>query len=148
MVKIIDKLNAKVAAGETFFSFEYFPPKTDEGVHNLKERQTRMAALGPTFCDITWGAGGSTADVTLDVARSMQQEVRGLGGGRGAPAGAPSALLCQCRFCRLAGVDDRGVSYAPSWHAAVKQSGPQLRRSTLPPLCPLRCCPRRWAWRQ
>lgn len=73
--KIIDKLNAKVAAGEPFFSFEYFPPKTDEGVANLKERQMRMATLGPAFCDITWGAGGSTADVTLDVARSMQQEV-------------------------------------------------------------------------
>ncbi|PSC68978.1 5,10-methylenetetrahydrofolate reductase [Micractinium conductrix] len=73
--KIIDKLNERVSAGQTFFSFEYFPPKTDEGVANLKERQMRMAALGPAFCDITWGAGGSTADVTLDVARSMQQEV-------------------------------------------------------------------------
>lgn len=76
MARIIDKLNAKIGAGELFFSFEYFPPKTEEGVTNLKERQTRMAALGPTFCDITWGAGGSTADVTLDVARAMQQEVR------------------------------------------------------------------------
>ena len=76
MVKIIDVLNKKIAAGEPFFSFEYFPPKTDEGVQNLRERQLRMAALGPAFCDITWGAGGSTADVTLDVARSMQQEVR------------------------------------------------------------------------
>lgn len=74
--KIIDKLNDKITKGEPFFSFEYFPPKTDEGVANLKERQMRMVALGPTFCDITWGAGGSTADVTLDVARSMQQEVR------------------------------------------------------------------------
>lgn len=73
--KIIDKLNDKITKGEPFFSFEYFPPKTDEGVANLKERQMRMVALGPTFCDITWGAGGSTADVTLDVARSMQQEV-------------------------------------------------------------------------
>lgn len=109
MVKIIDKLNAKVAAGETFFSFEYFPPKTDEGVHNLKERQTRMAALGPTFCDITWGAGGSTADVTLDVARSMQQEVRGFvwGGGAGAPlpCSVSAGLVAQAglnnRWCQL-----------------------------------------------
>ena len=79
MTKIIDKLNGKIAEGKSFFSFEYFPPKTDEGVHNLKERQMRMAALGPCFCDITWGAGGSTAEVTLDVARSMQQEVRAHG---------------------------------------------------------------------
>jgi methylenetetrahydrofolate reductase (NADPH) len=74
-MKIIDKINAKIEAGEKFFSFEYFPPKTEDGVKNLHERQERMVALGPLFCDITWGAGGSTADVTLDVARSMQSEV-------------------------------------------------------------------------
>ena len=75
--KIIDKLNEKIAAGELFYSFEYFPPKTDEGVQNLVERQHRMFGLGPTFCDITWGAGGSTADLTLDIASRMQNEVRG-----------------------------------------------------------------------
>ncbi|KAM1576622.1 hypothetical protein ACFX10_032919 [Malus domestica] len=31
-----------------------------------------MAAHGPAFCDITWGAGGSTADLTLDIANKMQ----------------------------------------------------------------------------
>ena len=95
MSRIIDKLNAKVGAGETFFSFEYFPPKTEEGVANLRERQHRMAALGPTFCDITWGAGGSTADVTLDVARSMQQEVRDAPG-RALPAARSRALADSC----------------------------------------------------
>ena len=74
-MKIIDIINAKIEAGETFFSFEYFPPKTDEGVKNLFERQVRMAALKPTFCDITWGAGGSTADLTLTVATDMQNKV-------------------------------------------------------------------------
>lgn len=34
-----------------------------------------MVALGPEFCDITWGAGGSTADLTLDIAARMQGEV-------------------------------------------------------------------------
>jgi len=73
-MKIIDKINEKIAAGETFYSFEYFPPKTDEGVKNLHDRQMRMAALGPTFCDITWGAGGSTADLTLTIATDMQNK--------------------------------------------------------------------------
>ena len=76
MVKIIEKINAKIEKGELFYSFEYFPPKTDEGVQNLVERQHRMFSLGPTFCDITWGAGGSTADLTLDIAKRMQNEVR------------------------------------------------------------------------
>jgi len=75
-MKIVDKINEKIAAGETFFSFEYFPPKTEEGVHNLHERQLRMASLGPEFCDITWGAGGSTADLTLTIADRMQNEAR------------------------------------------------------------------------
>lgn len=39
------------------------------------ERQERMVAHGPVFCDITWGAGGSTADVTLDIATRMQTQV-------------------------------------------------------------------------
>lgn len=73
--KIIDVLNKKIEAGDTFYSFEYFPPKTDEGVQNLYERQLRMVKLAPAFCDITWGAGGSTADLTLDIATRMQKEV-------------------------------------------------------------------------
>ena len=47
-----------------------------QGVANLYDRQERMAGYGPTFCDITWGAGGSTADLTLDIAAKMQNVVR------------------------------------------------------------------------
>ncbi|KAK9842943.1 hypothetical protein WJX74_004685 [Apatococcus lobatus] len=74
-MKIIDKMNAAMAQGRPFFSFEFFPPRTDEGVQNLFERQDRMASYGPTFCDITWGAGGSTQDLTLDIAKKMQNMV-------------------------------------------------------------------------
>ena len=47
-----------------------------QGVENLFERQDRMASYGPTFCDITWGAGGSTAELTLEIADKMQNMVR------------------------------------------------------------------------
>lgn len=43
---------------------------------NLFERQDRMASYGPLFCDITWGAGGTTAELTLDIASHMQNMVR------------------------------------------------------------------------
>eukprot|EP00983_Pelagomonas_calceolata_P019240 605370-Pelagomonas_calceolata.AAC.2 len=76
-MKVIDKINQKVAAGQHFFSFEFFPPKTEEGVDALWERMERMVAHGPIFCDITWGAGGSTANATLDIAAKMQNMVRG-----------------------------------------------------------------------
>jgi hypothetical protein len=36
----------------------------------------RMVAHGPSFCDITWGAGGSTADLTLEISNRMQNMVR------------------------------------------------------------------------
>lgn len=73
--KIIDKMNACVAEGKPFFSFEYFPPKTPDGVDNLFARMERMVSYAPTFADITWGAGGSTADLTLDIADRMQNEI-------------------------------------------------------------------------
>jgi len=73
-MKVGEKIAAAKAEGRTFFSFEFFPPKTEEGVVNLKERLKRMVSTGPNFCDITWGAGGSTADATMDIATYMQKE--------------------------------------------------------------------------
>lgn len=46
-LKFIDKINQQIAKNEPFFSFEYFPPKTGEGLNNLYIRFDRMAALGP-----------------------------------------------------------------------------------------------------
>ncbi|RZS03027.1 hypothetical protein BHM03_00033150 [Ensete ventricosum] len=75
-MKVIDKIRAAAEGdGRTVFSFEFFPPKTEEGVENLFERMDRMVAHNPAFCDITWGAGGSTADLTLDIANRMQNMV-------------------------------------------------------------------------
>lgn len=62
-------------ADRTFFSFEYFPPKTPEGVVNLKKRIERMKNLGPLFVDFTWGAGGSTADLTLQLTAAAKNEL-------------------------------------------------------------------------
>ena len=75
MGKIIEVMNGYMEEGKPFFSFEFFPPKTEDGVDNLFERMDRMVSYSPTFCDITWGAGGSTADLTLDIADRMQNEV-------------------------------------------------------------------------
>jgi methylenetetrahydrofolate reductase (NADPH) len=71
MVKIIDKI-LQAQASEPFFSFEFFPPKTDSGVENLYLRMDRMTSLQPIFVDITWGAGGSTKDLTLAISEYTQ----------------------------------------------------------------------------
>ncbi|KAH9611345.1 hypothetical protein KSS87_023187 [Heliosperma pusillum] len=74
-MKVIEKIRAAEAENKILFSFEYFPPKTDDGVDNLFERMERMVSHNPSFCDITWGAGGSTADLTLEIANRMQNIV-------------------------------------------------------------------------
>lgn len=83
-MKVIEKIRESAGVcngggnggeGKVVFSFEFFPPKTEDGVDNLFERMDRMVVHNPTFCDITWGAGGSTADLTLDIANRMQNMV-------------------------------------------------------------------------
>jgi len=69
MPKITDKVRdfRKSTPDKSFFSFEYFPPKTPEGVVNLCARMDKMAAAGPLWIDVTWGAGGSTAETTFEL---------------------------------------------------------------------------------
>jgi len=58
--------------GNPSFSFEYFPPKTAQGVQNLYERMDRMYHFGPKFIDITWGAGGRIAELTCEMVVQAQ----------------------------------------------------------------------------
>ena len=48
-------------------SFEFFPPKTAEGRAQLDACVEELAAIGPTFVSVTYGAGGSTRDLTRDL---------------------------------------------------------------------------------
>jgi len=48
------------------FSFEFFPPNTPEGREKLKATTRQLAQLGPKFFSVTYGAGGSTRDRTLE----------------------------------------------------------------------------------
>ena len=60
MVKIIDMIKEREAkTAEPFIAFEYFPPRTDEGVQNLYARLGRMKMQDPLYADFTWGAGAS-----------------------------------------------------------------------------------------
>jgi len=57
-----------------WFSFEYFPPKTEDGVQNLRKRIVRMKGLNPLFTDFTWGAGGSTSELSLKLTSAAKNE--------------------------------------------------------------------------
>ena len=56
------------------FSLELFPPQTPEGAAKLRAARARMAALKPRFFSVTFGAGGSTRDRTLETVLEIQQE--------------------------------------------------------------------------
>jgi methylenetetrahydrofolate reductase (NADPH) len=55
-----------MAAGETpLYSFEFFPPRTPEGIEKLRAARRQLAQLRPAYCSVTFGAGGSTREGTL-----------------------------------------------------------------------------------
>ncbi|MEO5875555.1 MAG: methylenetetrahydrofolate reductase [NAD(P)H] [Streptosporangiaceae bacterium] len=56
-----------LASGGKSFSFEFFPPKTDQGAVNLWRSIRELEALHPTFVSVTYGAGGGTRDKTVEI---------------------------------------------------------------------------------
>jgi methylenetetrahydrofolate reductase (NADPH) len=74
---IRDIYAAKRAASQPVISFEFFPPKTDEGDRNLLEKSIpALLQTRPDFCSVTYGAGGSTRDKTLMIVDRIQREHR------------------------------------------------------------------------
>jgi methylenetetrahydrofolate reductase (NADPH) len=57
------------------FSFEFFPPKTDEGVLELFEAISHLRELEPTFVSVTYGAGGSVRARTVDLVTRIRREL-------------------------------------------------------------------------
>jgi methylenetetrahydrofolate reductase (NADPH) len=56
------------------YSFEFFPPKTAEGMAKLREARKQLAQLGPKFFSVTFGAGGSTRDRTLETVLEIKAD--------------------------------------------------------------------------
>jgi methylenetetrahydrofolate reductase (NADPH) len=66
---------AKSAARKPVISFEFFPPKTDEGDRNLLEKTIpALIQAKPDYCSVTYGAGGSTRDKTLMIVDRIQRQ--------------------------------------------------------------------------
>jgi methylenetetrahydrofolate reductase (NADPH) len=56
------------------FSFEFFPPKTDEGERNLWQAIRELEGLQPTFVSVTYGAGGGTRERTVAITRRIAHD--------------------------------------------------------------------------
>jgi methylenetetrahydrofolate reductase (NADPH) len=57
------------------FSFEFFPPKTDEGFRTLFRTIEKLKSRQPDFVSMTWGAGGSTRRKTVDLVVKIEREL-------------------------------------------------------------------------
>ena len=70
-MKIIDVLKQDKPA----FSFEFFPPKDNDGFDKLFETIDNLKALNPAFVSVTYGAGGSTRSKTIDLVGRIKKEI-------------------------------------------------------------------------
>jgi methylenetetrahydrofolate reductase (NADPH) len=74
MAQSATKIGDLLATGERSFSFEFFPPQTDEGERNLWQAIRELEALRPTFVSVTYGAGGATRDRTVRITERIATE--------------------------------------------------------------------------
>jgi methylenetetrahydrofolate reductase (NADPH) len=76
-MEFIRDIYAAKPAKRPVISFEFFPPKTDEGDRNLLEKSIpALLQTRPDYCSVTYGAGGSTRDKTLMIVDRIQREHR------------------------------------------------------------------------
>ena len=69
------RIDERLASGsEPSFSFEFFPPKTDEGERNLGRALAELSRMNPTFVSVTYGAGGNAQQKakTVDIVSSIK----------------------------------------------------------------------------
>src|SRR5579872_2320977 len=69
------RISQALATQRPFFSFEFFPPRTDEACEHLLETARTLRELRPAFVSITYGAGGSTRARTVELSKRIQQDV-------------------------------------------------------------------------
>ncbi|MGI8921209.1 MAG: methylenetetrahydrofolate reductase [NAD(P)H] [Solirubrobacteraceae bacterium] len=58
---------------EPVFSFEFFPPKSEDGERNLYAALEELRTLEPNFVSVTWGAGGSTREKTIEIVTNLRE---------------------------------------------------------------------------
>jgi methylenetetrahydrofolate reductase (NADPH) len=68
------RIDQILAGGEPVFSFEFFPPKTEAGEGNLERALAELRTLEPAFVSVTYGAGGSTREKTIEIVKRIREE--------------------------------------------------------------------------
>ena len=68
------RIDELLARDDPMFSFEFFPPKTPEGVSQLFETIEALKPLRPDYVSVTYGAGGATRDGTVEIATRIRRD--------------------------------------------------------------------------
>jgi methylenetetrahydrofolate reductase (NADH) len=68
------RIDEILAGGGPVFSFEFFPPKTDAGESNLYAALAELRTLEPSFVSVTYGAGGSTREKTIEIVKRIREQ--------------------------------------------------------------------------
>jgi methylenetetrahydrofolate reductase (NADPH) len=69
------RIDEIIATRRPCFSFEFFPPKTDEGQRSLEQALSELKKDNPDYVSVTYGAGGSTRERTVEVTKWIKQEL-------------------------------------------------------------------------
>jgi methylenetetrahydrofolate reductase (NADPH) len=69
------RIDEIIAARRPTFSVEFFPPKTEEATEQLYATARELAALEPDFVSVTYGAGGSTRDGTVEITTALKDDL-------------------------------------------------------------------------
>jgi methylenetetrahydrofolate reductase (NADPH) len=68
------RIDQLLAGRGPVFSFEFFPPKTEQGEQNLYTALDELSALDPSFVSVTYGAGGSTREKTIEIVKRIKRD--------------------------------------------------------------------------
>jgi methylenetetrahydrofolate reductase (NADPH) len=69
------RIDERLASGTPCFSFEFFPPRSEEGERNLEHALAELSRMDPTFVSVTYGAGGTSAQKlkTIDIVTQIKE---------------------------------------------------------------------------
>ncbi len=70
------RVDQLLKTGKPTISFEFFPPRTEEGFNALYQTIEELRPLAPSYVSVTYGAGGSTRTKTLELAGRIQNEIK------------------------------------------------------------------------
>ena len=129
------------ARGGPVFSFEFFPPKTDEGYQGLYAAIGELKRLGPGFVSVTWGAGGSTRRKTVGSRGADPARARAHGDGARVVHGHdPATRSPDARSARCATRASRTCSRCAATRRRTRRTGvPRPAASATPTSWPRSC---------